>query len=126
MGSNWEMARHQAWREFGSRYWRWFVFGPIIGRVLGVLIVLSGLGLGVLYVVQHAGAWLTWLGWVSSNYLLPMLFVALGVTLYAILAVIIWRLNGWRWKFRGFSTARYTLSCASFIILVVLIIGVSL
>lgn len=118
---HWEMARHAAWREFGQRYWKWFVFGPIAARVTGVLVATSGLALGAWWVAQHVGGWLTWLGWLAGAYLLPMLLVGLGVSAYAIGAVIFWRLNGWKWKLSGFTTAKY-----SVVVMAIMIVGMTL
>jgi hypothetical protein len=35
-------ARIGAWRHYGRKYAFWFVFGPIIGKLLGVAVVLAG------------------------------------------------------------------------------------
>ncbi len=126
MGANWELAKRSAWQHFGKEYWRWFVFGPIIVRLMAGAVVVAGLLLGGLYVVQHVGGWLEWLGWLVSAYLLPMLLIALGALLYGVVVVVFWRLNSWKWKLRGFSTARYTLCTMSLLIISVTLIGATL
>lgn len=122
----WEIARVAAWDTFGRRYWRWFVFGPMAARGLGLLIVAGGLLVAARYVALNVGGWLAWLSLMASGYLLPMVLVAVGVTLYAIVAVVFWRLNGWKWKFNGFTTVRYTFCVMLLLVASTTVIGVSL
>lgn len=119
--TNWETAKRAAWHKFGQHYWKWFVFGPMAARITGVLVAVSGLVLAAWWVAQHVGGWLSWAGYMSAHYLLPMVLVALGVSAYAIGAVIFWRLNGWKWKLSGFSTAKYSL-----IVMAIMIVGMTL
>lgn len=120
---NWEIAKAAAWAKFGARYWRWFVFGPLAIRALGILIAVSGLMVGAWWVAQHVGGWLAWLGYVSSTYLLPMVLVAVGLIIYIIVAFIFWRLNGWKWAIKGFTSVRYTFASASLLIVCVTLVG---
>jgi hypothetical protein len=122
----WETARAAAWDTFGRRYWRWFVFGPLAARAFGVLVVLAGLFVAARYVALHAKGWLGVLGWLVGNYLLPMILVSVGVTVYAIVAVIVWRTWGWLWKIKGISTVAYTFSIMLLLVGSITLIGVSL
>lgn len=125
MTSGMKVARESAWAHFGREYWRWFVFGPVIARLVAGAVTVAGLALGAWAVATHIEGWLAWLGFIASHYLLPMIFVALGVSVYAIIAVIFWRLNGWKWKLGGFSTVRYTLVTMSLLVICMTLVGVT-
>lgn len=121
-----KVARTAAWSVFGARYWRWFVFGPIAAKVLGTLIVLAGFSMAGLFVAENVSGWLEWLDWFFSRYMLPSIFVAVGVSIYAIGAVLAWRTWGWLLRVKGLNTSGYAAITSSFLILFVFVVGVTL
>lgn len=120
--TGWEVARHSAWSKFGQHHWRLFVYGPLLARTVGYLFGLAlfvGSGLLVVRYGPSASAW------VAQSLVLALCFAA-GVTGYAVAAVIVWKVHGWRFAFTSFTRQRYTLACSSVLLVICLGIGLVL
>ena len=129
MGIDKETARRQASKRFGEVFFWWYAAPVVAGKVLKAIAVLgaiAGVVVGGIYVYSHVGEWVTWLGYMGAHYLLPMMLVALSVVVYAVSVVVVWRLNSWRWKFNGLSTARYTLLTSCLFIICITLVGVTI
>lgn len=80
--SRMETARHAAWRQFGRRHYRWFVYGHLAGRAapwVGLLIVLGTIAWAVAWAWHHvpsgavallagSAAALVLLGWAAYEF----------------------------------------------------------
>lgn len=118
------LAEQRAWSDLGSDLRKSIVAFSILVRVLAVLVPAGGLILGGMYVAQHLNEWVSWCGWLLSHYVLPATLVGIFVAIYAISMVVLWHVHGWRWKFNGLSTVRYTMASTLFLVVVLTTVGV--
>lgn len=126
MKEGFSVARGSAWSKFGAEYWRWFVFGPIVARLIFFTAAVATVVVSVFYVAEHAGAWFEYSQVFFKAYMLPSILVAVGLIVYVIGAVLAWHVWGYIWKFRGLKASGYTAVMSSVIILVgVTIVGLS-
>jgi hypothetical protein len=102
----WSEARNQAGREFGARYWRWFLAARVARRVVPPLVILLGLAAaagGVVWLYRAADP--DWAaigdratGWAGDAGALVLWLAAAALAILVIGLFVAWvRRNGWRW-----------------------------
>ena len=121
----WEIGERAAWHRYGHEHPFMFAFGKHALKGVSLLALTAMVAGAVVYVWHHALSWAGWLGNWTAVHVLPAAGVSLIVIVYAVLAFMVWHLNGYRWKYRGVSTRAYTVSCVSLLVLVALTVGIA-
>lgn len=121
--SGFEVARVSAYATFGKRYWRWIVFGPVIARVVGTLLVAGGVALAGLWLLDH---WPMIVAWVTM-WVVPIVVTAVATAVVLVVSLVVWRMWGWWFNMYSVSLKMYALTIVtSSVMLGAFLIGVSL